>query len=136
MYDKLHSILANPSGEIKLMENEWTKVVKEAEAKFIDAAEHLESYNNYFGASQSFGSLQMPKINPCDEKDLCNVCLDKTTSKGKAKAQLNTTKEKKTEKDSCSLPDIQKPYSFSRTKINFTLEDLENSRDEDDDYSY
>ena len=93
------------------------KSSKGSRPKFIDAAEHLESYNNYFGASQSFGSLQIPKTNPCNEKDLCKKCRDKIASKGKA--QLNQTKEK-TEKESCSLSDIQKPYSFSRTKIDFT----------------
>ena len=59
---------------------EWKKIVQKAESKIIEISDHIEDYNNYFGANMAFGLLQRPKISSCSEKNKCKKCLDQEIS--------------------------------------------------------
>ena len=117
-----------------LIKEEWMETVSRIELFFYELAEHVGEY------CVEFKKLLAPisersewKVNrnsfsvPCNEKNKCKKCVESQIPTG---ALANKTKLKTSDEAGCLT---QKPYNYERTKINFTLDDLENSS-EDDDY--
>ena len=118
----------------------WESVVGVAESAIVKFSDEIE-IQNYYGSD----GLKRPKVKSCrDKKGKCIECLEKNAlreeaDKKKGEVPLghyDPLDMANLSEDSDNSPTkIQKPYSFTRGKINFTLEDLENSSGADDDYS-
>ena len=77
--------------------------------------------------------LQVIKDTPCDEKSLCKKCVAKKPS-SEIPSKDSGKKQNHQEMLANPIPStsgIQKPYTFARSKINFTMDDLEDSGGED-----
>ena len=72
--------------------------------------------------------LSVPKDEACDKNEKCKKCSNKVTSN-------DISMQQKKENIADSMPStsgISKPYTFRRSKVNFTIEDLENSSEDDE----
>ena len=146
--------MANESASIKLLDHleqfykerdnshwkKWESVVEVAESAIVKFSDEIE-IQNYYGSD----GLKRPKVKSCrDRKEKCIECLEKNALREEADKKKGEVPlghydpldmANLSEDFDNSPTKIQKPYSFTRGKINFTLEDLENSSGADDDYS-
>ena len=93
-----------------------------------EVADHVEPY--WYAQTRGFDStILVSKKEPCNETAKCKKCLNKKESTDVAVTQLSP------EKNSDPRPStsgVKKPYTFARSRINLTIEDLENSSEDED----
>ena len=52
----------------------WRENIQMAGSAIIEMSDHIERYNDFYGADMTFGDLWRPKIEPCSEDTSYRKC--------------------------------------------------------------
>ena len=136
--------------------NDWRKVVQVAQSAIIKFSNHVEDYNNYFGAdTTTFGELKRTKVKSClDRKEECKECEEEEARlialrearsialrKAQKEGMYSTSSEYYDPLDWADLSDsedstpsspVSKNQKHTKVTVSFTLENLLHSIEEND----
>ena len=118
-----------------IIKEEWKKMTSKVESFFYQLADHVDEY----GLNQRIlGKLLGPKSEmtewrvhkwsnsiPCNEENKCKKCLECPIS------NINTSNNAKPKSSDDPTIKILKPYSYARSKVNFTMQDIDDPSDQD-----
>ena len=108
----------------KLFYEKWKKMIFKINTKVLELADHVQTW--WYGKINGFPDISIPMEESCNENDPCRKCVNK-------KPCVESQQYQDVSNSTPSTSGVKKLYSFSRSKVNFTMEDLENSSGEDDD---
>lgn len=123
--------------------NDWRKVVQVAQSAIIKFSNHVEDYNNYFGAdTTTFGELKRTKVKSClDRKEKCKECEEEDARLiALRKPQIGCNvyydpldrADLSDSEDSTPSSPVSKNQKHTKVTVSFTLENLLHSIEEND----
>ena len=120
----------------KKMMEKWKNIISKIKFQVFEVADHVQIWSYAKTISNDFADIMISRNYPCDKYHPCKKCAEKKTSNESLINHFQTQQDKEDILQAKpSTSGVKKPYSFKRSKVNFTMEDLENSSGEEDKYS-